>query len=170
MRQILGALPLCREIRAHAPRVLVQRVAGLKRRLSAPLSVRAAPVVELALLDLCSTPLGESPDVRRIHPGPVYPERLPSPPPMEPHIRRRRPSRAPGAGRRRAASAYFSSQPNSMCFVVSRATCAIESTSGISFGQTSTQFCDLPQSVMPPSPITDSSRSFCFIAPEGCML
>ena len=32
---------------------------------------------------------------------------------------------------------YSRSQPKSMCFVVSRATDAIESTSGISFGQTS---------------------------------
>jgi hypothetical protein len=46
----------------------------------------------------------------------------------------------------------------------------IESTSGISFGQTSTQFCALPQSSTPPLPITASSRSSACIAPEGCAL
>ena len=43
----------------------------------------------------------------------------------------------------------FSNQPNSTCFVVCRATWAIESTNGISFGQTSTQFCALPQPAAP---------------------
>lgn len=65
---------------------------------------------------------------------------------------------------------YFNNHPNKSRFVASRDTTARLSTSGISFGQTSTQFCDLPQSCTPPSPMMDSSRSFLCIAPEGCRL
>lgn len=173
MRQILGALPLRGEIRAHASRVVVQRMAGLERRPEALLAVRATPVVELALINLCSTPLGERSDMRGIHPEPSIP-RTPGPGPLVAHAAARAPPEAVPGARRRSIDAqplaYFSSHPNSMRFVVSRATCASESTRGISFGHTSTQFCDLPQSVIPPSPITDSRRSFWCIAPEGCML
>lgn len=171
MRKILGALPLRREIGTHASRVLVQRMASLERRLEAMLAVRATPVVELALLDLRSTPLGESSDMRGIHRGPSITERCAG---SRRWCRTRaaggRPGRPGHTGRSTRGPRYFSSQPNSIRFVVSRETAASESTSGISFGHTSTQFCDLPQSVIPPSLITDSRRSPSCIAPEGCML
>jgi hypothetical protein len=72
--------------------------------------------------------------------------------------------------RRRRRSRYFKSQPNSSRLVVARPTSAMESTSGISLGQTSTQFCALPQSSTPPLPITDSRRSPACMAPEGWAL
>lgn len=62
---------------------------------------------------------------------------------------------------------YLRSQPKSICFVACRETTAIESTSGISFGHTSTQFCALPQSATPPSTIRASRRSAACIFPLG---
>ncbi len=46
----------------------------------------------------------------------------------------------------RSTPHHFNNQPNKSRFVASRETDEMLSTSGMSFGQTSMQFCDLPQS------------------------
>src|SRR5450759_606394 len=52
--------------------------------------------------------------------------------------------------------------------VVWRPSSAIARVSGIPFGQTLSQFCALPQSVTPPTPISASKRSSLFSAAVGC--
>src|SRR5207245_37045 len=59
------------------------------------------------------------------------------------------------------------SQPKRPSQVVCRLTSAIDSVSGICFGQARTQFCAFPQSCTPPSSIITSRRSLLFIEPVG---
>src|SRR5690625_5534071 len=54
------------------------------------------------------------------------------------------------------------------CKVASRFTAAMEVVIGVPFGQTSTQFCELPQPCNPPFSINRSSRSVFCISPVGC--
>lgn len=69
--------------------------------------------------------------------------------------------------RKRQAADYLSSQPKSMRLVAARPTAAIESTRGMPFGQTSTQFWAFPHPSTPPAPMTASSRSSACILPLG---
>src|SRR2546426_2625228 len=62
-------------------------------------------------------------------------------------------------GASRACAGYPNSQPSSACLMAWRLTSAMDSVSGMSFGQILTQFCALAQSATPPGPITASSRS-----------
>jgi hypothetical protein len=66
-----------------------------------------------------------------------------------------------------AESRYFENNRLIEYTVACRCTAAIDSSSGIFFGQTSTQFPTLLQSVTPPSSISVSSRSFFSAAPVG---
>src|SRR5260370_41673181 len=65
---------------------------------------------------------------------------------------------------------YFVNRSRSHFIDVWRPTAPIADVSGISLGQTSTQFCALPQSATPPSDIIASRRSSRFILPVGCWL
>src|SRR5712692_5484016 len=73
-------------------------------------------------------------------------------------------------GGSRACAGYPNSQPSSACLMAWRLTSAMDSVSGISFGQILTQFCALAQSATPPGTITASSRSRACMAPVGCRL
>src|SRR6266852_2126420 len=75
-------------------------------------------------------------------------------------------SRATCGGSRPCAG-YPNSQPSSACLMAWRLTSAMDSVSGMSFGQILTQFCALAQSATPPGPITASSRSRACMAPVG---
>src|SRR6185436_6187252 len=71
-----------------------------------------------------------------------------------------------GAG----ARAYFAKNDLIACTVAWRCTAAIDSSSGMSLGQTSAQFPALPQSVTPPSSIITSRRSDLMALPIGLSL
>src|SRR5699024_9813707 len=54
--------------------------------------------------------------------------------------------------------------------VVSLCIAAMDVVSGIPCGQASTQFCAIPHSATPPTPIRASRRSSLFMLPVGCRL
>ncbi len=69
--QIFGAVPLRREVRPHAARVLVERVAGAECGQAAVLTKLAGPVLALELLDGRAISAGEGAKVGGIHDGGV---------------------------------------------------------------------------------------------------
>lgn len=73
----------------------------------------------------------------------------------------------PGSLRIGAASTYFFSMPKIPYRFTSLLSSASVLVRGTSLGQTLTQFCALPHSAIPPSPMSISSRSSRLMSPVG---
>ena len=69
--RIFGTVPLCRKVRPHAARVLIECVAGTECGQAAALTKLAGPVLALELLDGRAISAGEGAKVGGIHDGGV---------------------------------------------------------------------------------------------------